>query len=88
MIFLAEHRPAYGYWANPSKSIYICKGEDEAIARAAFTALGLMAVKFMRGARYLGSFWDVGHYWRIMCEIKITVWSSAASTLAKLAVNS
>ena len=87
MIFLAEHRPAYGYWANPSKSIYIWKGEDEAIARAAFTALGFM-VKFRRGARYLDSFLGCRALLDDYVRDKITVWSSAVSTLAKLAVNS
>ena len=83
--FLAEHGPAYGYWANPSKSIYICKGEDERIARAAFTALGL-TVKYRRGARYLGSFLGCRTLLEDYVRDKITTWSSAASTLAKLAV--
>ena len=83
--FLAEHEPAYGYWANPSKLIYICKGEDERIARAAFTALGL-TVKYRRGARYLGSFLGCRTLLEDYVRDKITTWSSAASTLAKLAV--
>ena len=56
LAFLKVHGPVYGYYPEPSKSIYVCKGEDEAVARMALVARGLTGVTFKRGHRYLGSY--------------------------------
>ena len=86
MKYLVDHGPAYGYFPNVSKSIYICKGEDEQTARSAFDEFNLN-VKFVRGHRYLGSYlgcrtlkedYDV--------QAKVDTWTSAASRLALIAV--
>ena len=30
--FLEKHGPPYGYFAEPDKFTYVCKGEDKAVA--------------------------------------------------------
>ncbi len=53
--FLVKFRPQYGYFADPSKSHYICKLEDENKAKLEFDLLGL-EINFSWGERYLGGF--------------------------------
>ncbi|KAL7531966.1 hypothetical protein ACHAXR_006015, partial [Thalassiosira sp. AJA248-18] len=53
--FLMKNGPRYGYFPEPEKSWYICKGEDEADARAAFASFGIN-IQYTRGHRYLGGF--------------------------------
>ncbi|KAL7523666.1 hypothetical protein ACHAXR_000280 [Thalassiosira sp. AJA248-18] len=50
--FLMKKGPRYGYFPEPEKSWYICKGEDEADARAAFENYGIY-IQYTRGHRYL-----------------------------------
>jgi len=53
--FLMKFRPTYGYFPEPSKSYYICKVEDEKVARAAFEGFSL-EIYYSEGQRYLGGF--------------------------------
>ncbi|KAL7526155.1 hypothetical protein ACHAXR_001348, partial [Thalassiosira sp. AJA248-18] len=53
--FLMTHGPKYGYFPEPDKCYYICKAEDEGVARAAFEQHGLV-INYTRGRRYLGGF--------------------------------
>ena len=53
--FLVEHGPLYGFFVGDDKSHFICKEEDEPVARSEFERLGLK-IKFARGYRYLGGF--------------------------------
>ena len=53
--FLVKFGPTYRYFPEPSKSYYICKAEDEEVARAAFEGFGL-EINYSRGQRYLGGF--------------------------------
>ena len=53
--YLLQHGRRYGYFVEPSKSTYICKLADEAIAREAFESRGL-DIGFSQGERYLGGF--------------------------------
>ena len=85
MNFLVENGPRYGYFPEPEKSHYICKGEDEAVARAAFAEFGL-TINYTRGHRYLGSYLGCGTLKRDYIEAKVSRWCAGVSTLAKLAV--
>ncbi|KAL7530967.1 hypothetical protein ACHAXR_004921 [Thalassiosira sp. AJA248-18] len=53
--FLMTLGPKYGYSLEPDKCWYICKAEDEEVAKAAFQQFGL-AINYTRGRRYLGGF--------------------------------
>jgi hypothetical protein len=48
--FLVKFGPAYGYFPKPGKSHYICKAEDEPVARQAFASFGL-EINYSRGQR-------------------------------------
>ena len=41
LAYLMNHGPKYGYYPLPEKSWYICKVEDEAVAKEAFVTQGL-----------------------------------------------
>ncbi len=53
--FLVKFGPPYGYFPEPRKSYYICKAEDEPVARLSFESFGL-EINHLRGQRYLGGF--------------------------------
>jgi hypothetical protein len=48
-----KFRPSYSYFPEPGKLHYICKVEDEPIARQAFESFGLK-FNYSRGQGYLG----------------------------------
>jgi hypothetical protein len=78
--------PGTGYFPDPWKSWYICKGEDEAVARQAFKANDL-DIQYSRGQRYFGGF--IGSNaskpdW--LCGM-VTTWVAAVEMLALLAGN-
>ena len=41
LAYLMNHGPKYGYYPLPEKSWYICKVDDEAVAKEAFVTQGL-----------------------------------------------
>ena len=82
--FLVKVGPKYGYFADPSKSYYICKGEDEAVARSEFEKLGL-DINFSRGQRYLGGFIGSGATKEKWLGEMVAKWAAAVETLAKVA---
>jgi len=55
LAFLVQYGRMYGYFTQPATSWYVCKAEDEAIAREEFTNLGL-TIRFSPGQQYLGGF--------------------------------
>ncbi|KAL7525831.1 hypothetical protein ACHAXR_001182 [Thalassiosira sp. AJA248-18] len=55
LAFLMTHGPKYGYFPEPDKCYYICKDENEGVAKAAFEQHGLV-INFTGGRRYLGGF--------------------------------
>ena len=85
MTFLREHGPRYGYHPEPSKSVYVCKGEDEAEARRCFAAAGITEVKFRRGARYLGSYVGSGEQKEEWVAEKVSEWVGCVRVLAAMA---
>ena len=76
--------PAHGYFPEPKKSIYVCREEDEAAARAAFEAEGL-AVRFSRGTRYVGGFVDNNESLREWVAPQVVGWASGVRALAHVA---
>ncbi|KAL7525951.1 hypothetical protein ACHAXR_001236, partial [Thalassiosira sp. AJA248-18] len=82
--FLMTHGPKYGYFPEPDKCWYICKAEDEAVAKAAFQQHGLN-INYTRGRRYLGGFIgsaETKHQW--LGEM-VSKWVQAVQTFAQLA---
>ncbi len=82
--FLVKFGPKYGYFADPSKSYYICKGEDEAVAKREFEHLNL-DLNFSRGERYLGGFIGSGASKEKRLGEMVAKWVAAVETLAKVA---
>ena len=82
--FLVKFGPQYGYFPEPSKSYYICKAEDEDVARQAFESFGL-EINYSRGRRYLGGFIgsaDKKEEWLVEMVNK---WKAAVETLSIVA---
>ena len=77
--------PRYGYFASSEKSWYVCKGEDEAEAKAAFAAQGL-EIQFTRGHRYLGGFLGSASSKEAWVKDKVDIWARAVSRLAGVAL--
>ena len=50
--FLVKFGPQYSYFPKPCKSYYICKAEDEDVARQAFESFDLK-INCGRGQRYV-----------------------------------
>ncbi len=83
--FLVKFGPKYGYYANPSKSHYICKLEDESKTKLEFDLLGL-EINFSRGERYLGDFIGSGASKKQWLGDMVAKWAAAVETLALVAV--
>ena len=83
--FLVENGERYGYYPEPSKSVYVCKGEDEDEARRCFAAAGITTVKFRRGHRYLGSYVGSGDQKVEYVEEKVRDWIGCVKVLAAMA---
>ena len=60
--------------ARPAKSCYICKAEDEAVARQAFLEKGL-TINYSRGQRYQGGFIGIYEKKEEWLEEKVAVWT-------------
>jgi len=84
--YLMRHGPRYGYFPEPGKSWYICKAEDEAVARQVFKANDL-DIQFSRGQRYLGGFIGSNASKVDWLGSMVTTWVAAVETLASVAGN-
>jgi len=84
--YLLPHGHRYGYFPEPGKSWYICKAEDEAVARQAFEANGL-DIQYSRGQRYLGGFIGSNASKVDWLGGMVTTWVAAVETLASVAGN-
>jgi hypothetical protein len=84
--YLMRHGPRYGYFPEPGKSWYICKAEDEAVARQVFEANDL-DIQFSRGQRYLGGFIGSNASKVDWLGSMVTTWVAAVETLASVAGN-
>ena len=78
-----RHGPRYGYFPDPGKSWYICKVEDEAVARQVFKANDL-DIQFSRGQRYLGGFIGSNASKVDWLGSMVTTWVAAVETLRRL----
>ncbi|KAL7537944.1 hypothetical protein ACHAXR_008166 [Thalassiosira sp. AJA248-18] len=76
--FLMKKGPSYGYFHEPEKSWYICKGEDDADARAAFNSFGIN-IHYTWGHRYLGGFIGSAKTKSEWMNSMVEVWSEAVS---------
>ena len=82
--YVRVHGPTYGYYIQVSKGLYVCKQEDERVAKAEYTARGL-DVKFVRGHAYLGGFVGSHRLKKEWLEQKVEVWTKAVETLGEVA---
>ena len=85
MEYLDIHGPQFGYYLEQAKSWYICKAEDEEVARQAFEEKGL-TIKYSRGRKYLGGFIGSADSKEDWLNEKVADWADAVETLAKIAV--
>ena len=83
--FLMEKGPVYGYHPEPEKGFYICKEEDEPVARRDFEREGFYNINFVRGRRYLGGFLGSREARDGWIKSKVEEWASAIGVLAKVA---
>ena len=83
---LEDLGPKYGYFANSGKSWYVCKGEDEAVARQAFAEVGL-TIQFSRGHRYLGGWIGAADSKEEWVKSQVEIWARAVRRLAWVAGN-
>jgi hypothetical protein len=84
--YLVRHGPRYGYFPEPGKSWYICKAEDEAVARQVFEANDL-DIQYSRGQRYLGGFIGSSASKVDWLGSMVTTWVATVETLASVAGN-
>jgi hypothetical protein len=84
--YLLLHGARYGYFPDPGKSWYVCKVEDEAVARQAFKANDL-DIQYSRGQRYLGGFIKSNASKTDWLGSMVTMWVATVKTLALLASN-
>ena len=84
LAFLVQYGRMYGYFTQPATSWYVCKAEDEAIAREEFTNLGL-TIRFSPGQQYLGGFFGCKECKDAWLTDSCNKWAAAVGTLAKLA---
>ncbi|KAL7533156.1 hypothetical protein ACHAXR_005075, partial [Thalassiosira sp. AJA248-18] len=82
--FLMEHGPKYGYFPEPDKCWYICKAEDEEVAKGAFQQFGLN-INYTRGKRYLGGFIGSAETKNQWLGGMVSKWVQAVQTFAQLA---
>ena len=76
----------FGYHPSPSKSWCICSAAAEPPSRDAFAALGLDAVKWCRGHRYVGGFVGSAALRDRWVEPQVAKWVEGVEALAKVAV--
>ena len=85
LAYLVIHGPRFGYYPEPAKSWYICKPEDEEVARQAFIDKDL-GINYTRSQKYLGGFIGSADSKEGWLNEKVADWSEAVQTLAKIAV--
>jgi hypothetical protein len=79
---LAEYGPARGYFAEPAKSLLICKA---AVTEADLSALAEFQFTRLEGSRYVGGFIGSPESLDRWLEPKIQDWVFGVKTLAKVA---
>ena len=79
---LIKYGPAKGYFPEPSKSILICKADDQAAAQV---HLQPFEFKYLTGGRYVGGFIGAPDALADWLTPKVTDWVAGVSTLAKIA---
>jgi hypothetical protein len=84
LLHLQTEGPRYGYFPEASKCIYVCKAEDEQLAREAFEGLGLN-IQYSRGERYLGGFVGSGERKEEWIKEKVANWVEDVNTMASVA---
>ena len=72
-----------GYFPEPEKTWYICKGEDEAAAQATHAAFDL-EINFARGRQYLGGFVGSAATKDEYVKAKVDIWKETVETLSKV----
>ena len=82
---LERHGPIFGYFPEPDKSIYVCKGEDEMIARYYFEAAGFQDINYSRGNRYLGGYIGSKQGKEEWIVPQVKAWADAVKILARVA---
>ena len=83
--YLVINGPEYGHHPEPAKSWYICKTEDEEVARQAFMDKGLQ-INHTQGQKYLGGFIGSADSKEDWLEENVAIWAEAVETLAKISV--
>ena len=83
MRLLMRLGPARGYFAEPSKLIYIGKPQDEGVARA---ILDEFEFKYTEGARYIGSFIRSKQSQQSWLQPKIPEWVANVKFFGKVAL--
>ena len=83
--FLLERGPKYGYFAEPSKSHYICAEEDEPVARQEFARFNL-TINYSRGERHFGGFIGSAAMKEVWLGKAVAKWTMAVKALAKATV--
>ena len=81
---LKKFGPTSGYFPEPSKSFYICKAEDEEVARAAFGGFGL-EINYSREQWYLSGFIESAKTKEKWLADLVVKWMGAVETLSTVA---
>jgi hypothetical protein len=85
MMKLIKIGPHFGYHPEPDKSFVICPLADQAAAKAAFEAVGLNKVSYVRGHRYVGGFVGSTAMKNRWLDPKVVDWVEGVKKLAMVA---
>ena len=85
MMELIKIGPHFGYHPEPNKSFVICPLADQASAKAAFEAVGLDKISYVRGHRYVGGFVGSTSMKDRWLDPKVAGWVEGVRLLAKVA---
>ena len=81
--FLVKNGPAFGYFPEPDKSFYVCKGQDELIAKHHFEKLDL-TINYARGRQYLGAYIGNKEGKEQWIKNKVKSWVGSVKILARI----
>ncbi len=73
--------PQYGYFPEPGKLYYICKSEDENVARQAFESFGL-EINYSSGQHFLGGFIGSAEKKEMWLAELVEKWVATVQTLS------